>query len=56
MHYDEKISGARIRTHDMDPKASALPTTPQRLTTHATFSICAGAAYSDTSIVAYNIY
>jgi len=32
MHHDVKISGARIRTHDlyMDPKASVLPTTPQR--------------------------
>jgi len=31
MHHDVKISGARIRT-PMDPKASVLPTTPQRLT------------------------
>jgi len=32
MHYDVKISGARIRNHDLDLKASVLPTTPQRLT------------------------
>jgi len=34
-HCEVKISAARIRTHDMDPKASVLTTTPvpQRLTT-----------------------